>query len=249
MTAPLIVHSAGELREDRQEVVLMLHDFTFRTPQEVLAGLTGTSVAAAQAMAQKTEQAPNDERAPNVPEARVVGMAGGAPRMAMPGMTVSGMPSEPGMTVSGVPGLPGMMMSDVPELPGSPGSPGVPGIKRQSVAGTNAAGSGVCAIGMDCATAVASSASADGSVMVSFAPLSSSRSLRESTFTLTFARTFGLVRTTVYPLGKMSLLNCRWNVAVDVLPGLVKVVMVPSTYVPEGMATLLPTLKGSAVSA
>jgi FtsP/CotA-like multicopper oxidase with cupredoxin domain len=30
MTAPLIVHSAAEVREDRQEVVLMLHDFTFR---------------------------------------------------------------------------------------------------------------------------------------------------------------------------------------------------------------------------
>src|SRR6266850_4321398 len=56
MTAPLIVHSAAELHEDRQEVVLMLHDFTFRTPEEVLAGLTGTSVAAAQAMAQKTEE-------------------------------------------------------------------------------------------------------------------------------------------------------------------------------------------------
>ena len=53
MTAPLIVHSAAELREDRQEVLLMLHDFTSRTPEEVLAGLTGTSVAAAQAMARK----------------------------------------------------------------------------------------------------------------------------------------------------------------------------------------------------
>jgi hypothetical protein len=30
------------LREDRQEIVLMLHDFTFRSPEEVLAGLTGT---------------------------------------------------------------------------------------------------------------------------------------------------------------------------------------------------------------
>ena len=90
MTAPLIVHSAAELREDRQEVVLMLHDFTFRTPEEVLAGLTGTSVAAAQAMAQKTEEAPVGKQSTNVPEARMGGMAGGAPRMAMPGMAVSG---------------------------------------------------------------------------------------------------------------------------------------------------------------
>src|SRR5258705_7295929 len=90
MTAPLIVHDVAELREDRQEVVLMLHDFTFRTPAEVLAGLTGTSVAAAQAMAQKTEEAPVGKQSTNVPEARMVGMAGGAPRMAVPGMAVSG---------------------------------------------------------------------------------------------------------------------------------------------------------------
>ena len=40
MTAPLIVYSAADLGADRQEVVLMLHDFSFRTPEELLAGLT-----------------------------------------------------------------------------------------------------------------------------------------------------------------------------------------------------------------
>src|SRR6202140_204782 len=40
MTAPLIVRSAEDLRADRQEVLLMLHDFSFRTPDELLAGLT-----------------------------------------------------------------------------------------------------------------------------------------------------------------------------------------------------------------
>jgi FtsP/CotA-like multicopper oxidase with cupredoxin domain len=40
MTAPLIVHGAEDMRADRQEVVLMLHDFSFRTPDELLAGLT-----------------------------------------------------------------------------------------------------------------------------------------------------------------------------------------------------------------
>ena len=43
MTAPLIVHSADDLRADRQEVVLMLHDFSFRAPEELLAGLTKSS--------------------------------------------------------------------------------------------------------------------------------------------------------------------------------------------------------------
>jgi FtsP/CotA-like multicopper oxidase with cupredoxin domain len=40
MSAPLIVRSAEDVRADRQEVVLMLHDFSFRTPNELLAGLT-----------------------------------------------------------------------------------------------------------------------------------------------------------------------------------------------------------------
>src|ERR1700754_2776354 len=61
MTAPLIVHDADELREDRQDVVVMLHDFTFRTPGEVLAGLTGTSVAAAQTIVHKAMEVPNPE--------------------------------------------------------------------------------------------------------------------------------------------------------------------------------------------
>jgi FtsP/CotA-like multicopper oxidase with cupredoxin domain len=40
MTAPLIVRSAEDMRADRQEVVLLLHDFSFQTPDELLAGLT-----------------------------------------------------------------------------------------------------------------------------------------------------------------------------------------------------------------
>jgi FtsP/CotA-like multicopper oxidase with cupredoxin domain len=40
MTAPLIVRSPEDMRADRQEVVLMLHDFSFQTPDELLAGLT-----------------------------------------------------------------------------------------------------------------------------------------------------------------------------------------------------------------
>lgn len=40
MTAPLIVRSAEDMRADRQEAVLMLHDFSFHPPDELLAGLT-----------------------------------------------------------------------------------------------------------------------------------------------------------------------------------------------------------------
>src|SRR5713101_1262745 len=90
LTAPLIVHDVVELREDRQEVVLMLHDFTFRTPEEVLAGLTGTSVAAAQAIVQAAEDSPGRKGDGHAPEPRMAGMAADAPGMGMAGMDMSG---------------------------------------------------------------------------------------------------------------------------------------------------------------
>jgi FtsP/CotA-like multicopper oxidase with cupredoxin domain len=90
MTAPLIVHDAAELREDRQEVVLMLHDFTFRTPDEVLAGLTGTNAATAQAIVQAAEDGPSREGGSNAPKPRMGGMAADASGMAMSGMAMSG---------------------------------------------------------------------------------------------------------------------------------------------------------------
>src|SRR6516165_3175127 len=45
MAAPLIVRSAEDVRGDRQEVVLILHDFSFRPPDELLAGLTKSNNA------------------------------------------------------------------------------------------------------------------------------------------------------------------------------------------------------------
>ena len=41
LAAPLIVLSETDLRADRQEVVMFLHDFAFRTPEEVMAEVTG----------------------------------------------------------------------------------------------------------------------------------------------------------------------------------------------------------------
>lgn len=40
MAAPMIVHTAEDLRLDAQEVVVLLHDFTFKDPAEILAGFT-----------------------------------------------------------------------------------------------------------------------------------------------------------------------------------------------------------------
>lgn len=43
MAAPLIVLDAEAVRADVQEVAVLLHDFSFRSPEEILEGLTGSS--------------------------------------------------------------------------------------------------------------------------------------------------------------------------------------------------------------
>ncbi len=43
LAAPLIVRDAEAVRADVQEVVVLLHDFSFRSPEEILEGLTGSS--------------------------------------------------------------------------------------------------------------------------------------------------------------------------------------------------------------
>jgi FtsP/CotA-like multicopper oxidase with cupredoxin domain len=45
MAAPLIVREAADKKADVQEIVVMLHDFTFRDPAEILAGLRGGGMA------------------------------------------------------------------------------------------------------------------------------------------------------------------------------------------------------------
>ncbi len=47
MAAPLIIREPGDA--ERQEVVLLLEDFSFRTPEEILAGLRGATPAPAMA--------------------------------------------------------------------------------------------------------------------------------------------------------------------------------------------------------
>src|SRR5260370_42026215 len=45
MTAPLIIHDAESRRADQQEIVVLLHDFTFRNPVEVFASLKKPTTA------------------------------------------------------------------------------------------------------------------------------------------------------------------------------------------------------------
>ncbi|MDF2982533.1 MAG: multicopper oxidase family protein [Devosia sp.] len=46
LAAPLIVAGPDDDQRDEQEVVILLHDFSFRTPDELLAGLTGGAAPA-----------------------------------------------------------------------------------------------------------------------------------------------------------------------------------------------------------
>ncbi|HQU68703.1 MAG TPA: multicopper oxidase domain-containing protein [Albidovulum sp.] len=46
LAAPLIVRSAEDVAADRQEVVMFVHDFAFKTPEEVLAEITGGAASA-----------------------------------------------------------------------------------------------------------------------------------------------------------------------------------------------------------
>jgi FtsP/CotA-like multicopper oxidase with cupredoxin domain len=45
MAAPLVVRSSEDTNADIQEVTILLHDFSFRDPAEILAGLTGGMAA------------------------------------------------------------------------------------------------------------------------------------------------------------------------------------------------------------
>ncbi|MBY3095140.1 multicopper oxidase family protein [Rhizobium laguerreae] len=50
LAAPLIVGTADELKRDEQDVVVLLHDFSFKSPEELLAKLKGKAASGAMPM-------------------------------------------------------------------------------------------------------------------------------------------------------------------------------------------------------
>ena len=80
MTAPLIVRDAIELREDRQEVVLMLHDFSFTAPDALLAGLTGQTLSQIHVLATTSENV-SASSSPQVSGENAMGMMQGMQSM------------------------------------------------------------------------------------------------------------------------------------------------------------------------
>jgi len=66
MAAPLIVRTAEDLRADVQEVTVLLHDFSFRDPAEVLASVTGRVAAAAGTPAMPGMAMPQESSGPDL---------------------------------------------------------------------------------------------------------------------------------------------------------------------------------------
>ncbi|PQV57843.1 multicopper oxidase [Defluviimonas denitrificans] len=95
LAAPLIVRTQEDLAADRQEVVMFLHDFSFKSPEEVLAEISGGYGAGHAAAA---EASPRQ----GVP---MEGLGG------MPGMGHGGMGhgAMGGMAMGNMPGMGGMM--------------------------------------------------------------------------------------------------------------------------------------------
>jgi FtsP/CotA-like multicopper oxidase with cupredoxin domain len=83
LAAPLIIRGRGH-RVDEQEIVIMLHDFSFRSPEEIFAGL----------------------RKPGAPAEMTMS---GKPAKPMPGMDLSAMPTKP-MHGMGMGAMPAMAM-------------------------------------------------------------------------------------------------------------------------------------------
>jgi len=90
MTAPLIVHSAADLGADHQEVVMMLHDFSFHSPETLMARLTGQSLPTIHAMSREIENIPTrDIPTPRAQQASMPAMS--MKNMSMNDMDMSGM--------------------------------------------------------------------------------------------------------------------------------------------------------------
>ncbi|MFH1517734.1 MAG: multicopper oxidase domain-containing protein, partial [Pseudomonadota bacterium] len=97
LAAPLIVRSAEDLSADRQEVVLFLHDFSFKAPEEVLEEIAGGADHG------DATAAPGMQGMGNMP-GMDHGTMGNMPMGGMMGMGQNAMP------MGGMPGMGGMAM-------------------------------------------------------------------------------------------------------------------------------------------
>ncbi len=81
LAAPLIVRSAADVAADRQEVVMFLHDFSFRPAEEVLAEITGGMAGHDMAAMGDEAMAGMDHSGMDMPGGDMSGMAMGGMAM------------------------------------------------------------------------------------------------------------------------------------------------------------------------
>ena len=98
LAAPLIVRTEADAKADRQEVVMMLHDFSFKTPEEVMAKITGDVAMNGMAMGDATKAG-----------TAMAGMDMGKTGGAMSGMDMSGTAMADG-AMAGMSDMSGMKM-------------------------------------------------------------------------------------------------------------------------------------------
>jgi FtsP/CotA-like multicopper oxidase with cupredoxin domain len=103
MSAPLIIRSPEDLKRDEQEVVVMLNDFTFENPMEILARLQG------RAQAGKTAEG-------EAKNAAMGGMPMGSMNMGGKGMGSMNMGTMKMGASGGMAGMPGMAQMDVNDI-------------------------------------------------------------------------------------------------------------------------------------
>ncbi|HEV2301325.1 MAG TPA: multicopper oxidase domain-containing protein [Stellaceae bacterium] len=106
MSAPLIIRSPQEQKRDEQEVVVMLNDFTFKDPMEILAGLQGRAQAAK----------PPGEPAGEAKGAGMSGMPMGSMNMGPMNIGGKGAGSMNMGASGGMAGMPGMARMDVNDI-------------------------------------------------------------------------------------------------------------------------------------
>ncbi|MEW6123242.1 MAG: multicopper oxidase domain-containing protein [Pseudomonadota bacterium] len=107
LAAPLVTREADA--GDAQDVVVMLHDFSFRSPEEILAGLGGSNAHGAMGHAMPPAQGMNNA----APAPGMAGMTHSGhsmpPGASMPGASMAGM-NHSGHAMGGAGGMAGGMM-------------------------------------------------------------------------------------------------------------------------------------------
>jgi FtsP/CotA-like multicopper oxidase with cupredoxin domain len=121
LSGPLIVRTAEDLKEDAQEVTVILHDFTFKTPEEVMKEInSGAMPGMGESSAAAAQPAPVAAPMAGMSGGQMSGMAMGGAASGKPAMGAGGSMQGMAMPPAGgkaAPMKPGMQMGgDKPDV-------------------------------------------------------------------------------------------------------------------------------------